>query len=227
MIHVDRSPIPAILREKGPQWLRDLQGASRPSDRARIRKRYGSKGIKSALQAMFHGKCAYCESKVPHVDFGDVEHYRPKAGPRGRPDLVFDWDNLLLACGICNSQFKRDQFPEAEEGGPILNPCTDEPRDHLTFHFDGDTRVASVYGTTTRGRTTETLIGLNRRDLRRYRSAYLTKVLLIARFARDDAEARALLEEACRPDAEYSAFAVAVRDALGIQGEDGAAVLAH
>jgi hypothetical protein len=35
---------------------------------------------KFLLERDFLNKCAYCESRVTTTDFGDAEHYRPKAG---------------------------------------------------------------------------------------------------------------------------------------------------
>ena len=83
---------------------------------------------------MFGGKCAYCESRITHVDYGHIEHHVPKAGPNGRPKRTFQWSNLLLACGRCNgSENKGDRFPTARQGGPIVNPCKDDPADHFEF----------------------------------------------------------------------------------------------
>ena len=35
-----------------------------------------------------HGKCAYCESKIKHIDYGDIEHILPK-NKNARPDLCY------------------------------------------------------------------------------------------------------------------------------------------
>jgi uncharacterized protein (TIGR02646 family) len=174
-------------------------------------RRYQHAEIKKALVDMFQGKCAYCESKILHIDYGDIEHYRPKRGPRARPDLTFDWDNLLLACQVCNgAEHKGDRFPEREEGGPILDPCRDDPAEHLEFRYDDRARLASVYGKTRRGETTERLLGLNRPHLRVHRSAFVQKLLFIALQAGRDLEAAALFDESRRPGSEYSAFAKAL-----------------
>jgi uncharacterized protein (TIGR02646 family) len=160
---------------------------------------------------MFHGKCAYCESKITHIDFGHIEHFRPKRGVNGRPDLAFEWTNLLLACGVCNgAEHKSDHFPEADEGGPIVNPCDDDPEIHLDFCFDPVTRLASVYGKTRRGETTEDLLGLNRPELRDYRSRRVRHLVVLAQHAGSDREAAKLLQEAKLSDAEYAAFARAL-----------------
>jgi uncharacterized protein (TIGR02646 family) len=157
---------------------------------------------------MFHGKCAYCESKVTHVDYGHIEHYRPKSL---FPELTFEWDNLLLACGICNgAEHKGDRFPEAADGGPLLNPCEEEPAPHLRFSFDQRAGLASVYGRTGRGRTTERLLGLNRPELRKFRSRVIKKLAVLAQLAKTNPSAAALLAEAKQDDEPYAAFARAL-----------------
>ena len=154
---------------------------------------------------MCHEKCAYCESKITHVDYGDIEHYKPKSK---FCELTFEWTNLLFACGICNgTNYKGDNFPEAGEGGPLINPCDDDPIDHFEFFYDTNVYIASVYGITQRGKTTENLLGLNRHDLRKYRSRCVQKLFVLARKAESDPEANALLNEAKQDEAEYAAFA--------------------
>ena len=112
---------------------------------------------------MFHGKCAYCESKISHVDYGHIEHFKPKSR---FPDLTFEWTNLLLSCPICNgSEYKSDRFPLETEGGPLVNPCDELPAEHFEFVFDPVAKLATVIGKTARGQTTEAIVGLNRYDL--------------------------------------------------------------
>ncbi len=88
----------------------------------------------------FHGKCAYCESRICHDQHGDIEHFRPKGAvtdadgkpikvtingtPQDHPGyywLAYNWKNLLPACQLCNQPStqrsqgnligKRDYFP--------------------------------------------------------------------------------------------------------------------
>lgn len=70
---------------------------------------YSDDSIRKILLNMFHGKCAYCESKITNIYNGDVEHFRPKGGIReavhSKPGyywLAAEWDNLLFACPFCN-----------------------------------------------------------------------------------------------------------------------------
>ena len=100
MIEVLLSQKPAVLQRKESAWLAELNRAVSPTAREKITNKYRHPEIKTALDTMFHGKCAYCESKIRHVSDPHIEHYRPK---RTFPRLTFAWDNLLLACGICNS----------------------------------------------------------------------------------------------------------------------------
>lgn len=208
MIKVARLPKPKILAEKAGEWQRALLSADTELKRARAEKKYRHREIKKSHVHMFCGKCAYCESKITHVDYGHVEHFRPKRGPKARPDLTFEWSNLLLACGICNgAEYKSDRFPEEAESGPPVDPCEDDPADHFEFHFDPVAKLASVYGTTQRGVATEELVGLNRPELREYRSKYICRLAVLAQYAAVNDEAATLLREAKQSDAEYAAFA--------------------
>ena len=86
---------------------------------AALTKHFSHTTVKNELWTIFGGKCSYCEIRLIGAQFGDVEHYRPKAGVRdtdNRPVkhpskgeihpgyfwLAYEWFNLLLACGACN-----------------------------------------------------------------------------------------------------------------------------
>jgi len=91
------------------------------------------------LEAVFRGRCAYCEVTENVGGFGDAEHYRPKrpvedldAQGKMRPVLVgaaehpgygwlaYDWRNLIPACSKCNT-YKANQFPVA--GPRVTGPA--------------------------------------------------------------------------------------------------------
>ncbi|UOA28228.1 HNH endonuclease [Pseudosulfitobacter sp. DSM 107133] len=73
---------------------------------------YGNRAVREALREMFHGKCAYCESKIAGSQDTDVEHYRPKKGVTEADEagvahpgywwLAMRWENLVLSCQHCN-----------------------------------------------------------------------------------------------------------------------------
>lgn len=123
------------------------------------------------------------------------------------PYLTFSWFNLLLACGVCNGKaHKGDKFPQKNEGGPLVNPCIDDPNAHFNFCYDPRTRIASVYGTTLRGATTEKLLGLNRYELREHRSKQVRQLQVLVKLSETHSEAKALIAEAKQEDAEDAAF---------------------
>jgi uncharacterized protein (TIGR02646 family) len=215
MIKIARSGEPAILRKKKPEWTQKLRVAVTRKEREKALHKYRHREVRRTLEEMFHGKCAYCESKILHVSYGHIEHFRPKSDPRF-VDLVFEWSNLLLACGRCNgAENKGDRFPDAREGGPPVNPCDDDPEESFQFEYDASTRVASVYGKTPRGLLTVELLGLNRYHLRMRRSSFVKKLAYVASKSEDDSEARALLADATRDDAEYAAFARSLMAKVG------------
>lgn len=208
MIKVEREETPAILACKKTVWTRKLMEAGTHKEKSLAESKYRHPDIKNSLLRMFHGKCAYCESKMTHVDYGHIEHYRPKAA---FPELTFEWSNLLLACGICNgAAHKGKRFPDIAENGPVINPCEDEPSDHFTFVFDLHAKLATVIGKTGRGKTTENLLGLNRHELRAYRSKQVQKVYVLSELAVSNSEAQSVLNEAIQNNAEYAAFARAL-----------------
>lgn len=77
------------------------------------RPKFNIRGIKSNLLADFNHKCVYCETKHTEGVYLDIEHYRPKGmavGDGGKIGklkgyytwLMYEWDNLFLACKVCN-----------------------------------------------------------------------------------------------------------------------------
>jgi uncharacterized protein (TIGR02646 family) len=155
-------------------------------------KAYRHRDVLSALQAIFHGKCAYCESRLSAVAPLDVEHFRPKGPVVEAEDhpgywwLANSWDNLLLACPDCNRRRmhassisgKGNRFPlvdekarayrpgeEAHESPLLLDPTRDDPEKFLVFDTDG-----LVLSKHPRGQATIELLGLNRKHLVEARS---------------------------------------------------------
>ena len=71
---------------------------------------YKAADVRAAMRAMFHRKCAYCETFYAAAMPDDVEHYRPKAGyteggKQHKPGywwLAMEWTNLLPSCADCN-----------------------------------------------------------------------------------------------------------------------------
>ena len=201
MIRVDRSKEdePSTLHKKNSKGLSELERVrAHKADRANDGKSfdfsaYKTATVKTALDALFHGKCAYCESFYSKTQPVDVEHYRPK-GEVEQTDhpgywwLGMDWDNLLPSCIDCNRRRTQDTpkptdgtmiallesgkftssrkiltgkqaiFPLAgdfravgedddldQEERLLLDPCRDDPDDHLVFHIDRQNLVGLVF----------------------------------------------------------------------------------
>jgi uncharacterized protein (TIGR02646 family) len=214
MIRVTRTQKPALLADKETSWKRDIHLASTDAARKKAQDKYKHEDIKKALIDMFRGKCAYCESYITHIDYGHIEHFKPKGTP-AYYELAVEWDNLFLACGRCNgAENKGTKFPLADEGGPLVNPVNEEPSRHLRFDFDPKLKMANVLGLSKRGETTRIILGLNRPELLKHRSKFVKKLWVIAVRYHQDAEAREIIDSAIGPEEEYSAFARALRKSL-------------
>ncbi len=200
MIFVDRWAVP-------DPFMRDPLASRAASDLERARQRvashqfqerfefqaYRRPEVKSALVALFHNKCAYCE--VPFTSApADIEQYRPKSGVTEAPRhlgywwLANDWSNLLLACQNCNrltrSELseagrlepvgKYNRFPLVHEEQRAYSPedaiereqplLLDPTRDDPVDHLVF-TEEGFVHSETERGNTTISVLGLNRLGL--------------------------------------------------------------
>jgi hypothetical protein len=126
MIRIQRpADAPAVLKSKGKKHAAEMcarYDADPTTDDLDPKPTiYAHETVKNALLKLQHGKCAFCECKVTHQQYGDVEHFRPKKGykqkdgdPLGRPGyywLAYEWTNLLVSCQICNQKFKKNLFP--------------------------------------------------------------------------------------------------------------------
>lgn len=78
---------------------------------------------KEALKNSTFGKCMYCESKIEHIDYGDIEHIKPKSL---FPNEKYVWDNLGYACIKCNRDAKNDLYDTN-----FINPFEQDPNDYL------------------------------------------------------------------------------------------------
>jgi hypothetical protein len=121
------------------------------------------------------------ESPITSLDAGTRDAFRPTAGvaeasgaflPDHHWAQTFTWANRYWACASC-SRAKGKRFP-LEPGTPraapdadrealkaeqalLLDPCADQPEEHLLFSLDG-----RVSGLTGRGRATIEILDLNR-----------------------------------------------------------------
>lgn len=110
-----------------------------PEERKRIieKKSYIWRELKDELR-----KCWYCESRVPNVTYGDVDHFRPKNKVEECPEhpgywwLAFYWKNFRYSCTRCNQESEdSDSHTSGGKGMhfPLLNEtkrCYDPTSHH-------------------------------------------------------------------------------------------------
>lgn len=167
---------------------------------------YREPRVKSALEQLFHHKCAYCESQVEGFE---VEHFRPKgavsedATHPGYYWLAYEWSNLYPACMFCNQRRydqplwdddkklpaagKATQFPLVPGGRRAHNPDDDlalelplllDPcTDDPVEHYSVNPFTGALLPKTERGKATERVFNLNRRRLSKFRAKILQKLL--------------------------------------------------
>lgn len=157
---------------------------------------YAHEAVKQTLRECQHDKCCFCESRVSHVAFGDVEHFRPKAAYRAAPNgpliqpayfwLAYEWTNLMFACEPCNRRHKASHFPllaEADRAStpdhdlsreqPIfIDPSAEDPSLHIGFREEYPFAV----GESQRGESTWRALGLDREPLAERRRDLLRKL---------------------------------------------------
>ena len=181
------------------------------------------KDVQQALSRLFLNKCAYCESMVGISSPIEVDFFRPKGFTLGsdgktRADgywwLVYEWSNLYSACPMCN-RLKGGRFPIegapaapfadkdalAEERPLLLDPCLDDPEQHLAFSENG-----SIGSLTHRGTITIQTLGLNREPLCQARARAIEHAKNIFESVRHKAKTRdGEFERLLNPKREYTA----------------------
>ena len=165
MIRLTKQAKPMVLAANEEAWTTEyanyLSEGRTPPEPAR----YRHPNIKQALQGETFDKCAYCESKVTHTYFGDVEHILPKSRA---PELVVRWENLTFVCAQCNNK-KRDYYAPAD---PLIDPYIDDPEDHIRFYGP----VCFEIPGDAKGRATVINLGLSRGSLVERRGDRLEKI---------------------------------------------------
>jgi 5-methylcytosine-specific restriction endonuclease McrA len=184
MIAVDRNrvPEPEVFRSAAAEKARQaaarffrLTRKERRQRRFQVSDFVTGPEVARALVTLFHGKCAYCETPIFSPGPANICHYRPAEGAIGSDGrfasdhywwTAYEWDNLHLACTEC-MRLKGHRFPvEGPRRGPgnvgkekalLLDPCREEPLQHLLFN-----RRGKVVSETRRGRATIEILGLNR-----------------------------------------------------------------
>ena len=126
MIQLEKGSEPAILAHNSGRWtsvvVEKIKAGETPTKTEKSR--YNHSEIKGALVAETHGKCAYCESKLRHISYGDIEHVVAKSDD---PYKWFSWPNLTLACDVCNTNKGHTQV----EGATFIDPYAVDPEEYF------------------------------------------------------------------------------------------------
>lgn len=201
MIFIRRIDEPAILQSLGQTEREALciawqQGVRKFNFKAGV---YADESVKAALKIMQHDKCCFCEAKLSHISYGDVEHYRPKGGYKQTPAdalqqpgyywLPYTWENLLLSCTLCNQQYKKNLFPVqnpanrasshthdiTQEEPLLINPTLVNPQDYIGFREE----VPYAINGNVHGKTTIAVLGLDREALNENRRSQLAELKIL------------------------------------------------
>jgi uncharacterized protein (TIGR02646 family) len=165
--------------------------------------------------------------------------------------LTYTWGNLYLVCKFCNqrrkdrphwdspsggpAQGKYDQFPVHDEADRamspdddlhdelpyLLDPCEDQPSEHLRYGIDGELQAVPNFGYGVFGSETIRICHLNRERLKRARKrkiARMSKLLELLAFARATkhlefaAGVEDMLDDQLAAASEFAGLARAVLD---------------
>lgn len=160
MIRLVRPALPVDLADRLPDLTAEIErsGERTRTARALWKRAVVRRNVHAPLRRLLEGmapgyqRCMYCGDSQGT----DIDHFEPLSR---NPLRTFDWLNHLLACSTCNSNLKRDRFPLAADGTPLLvDPTTEDPFDHLLL-----TPSLGVYvARTDKGAATIDVCGLNR-----------------------------------------------------------------
>lgn len=91
--------------------------------------RYDGIDVVRQLRNDFHNKCYICG--IAPLQDPQIEHRLPHKNGK-YPDRKFDWDNLFLSCGHCNSIKNQDIYDDY-----VLDCCKRDPENCIDFILNG------------------------------------------------------------------------------------------
>lgn len=201
--------------------------------------------VKAALEALFHQKCAYCETQIEGLE---VDHFRPKGEVSEDPNhpgyywLAYEWKNLYPACVFCNQRRydqpvlgdmkklpaagKATQFPLASTGIRAWSPSADldleKPMlldpcvDEPLENFSVNPFTGELLPKTERGEITCKIFNLNRRRVRKLRKQILQRLSGLL----EQSQAPAIFQEIQNFSQDASPFAGSCRALIRDRGSD-------
>ena len=195
MIKIERGKIPENIasllntkREKKLPRIKELAGSGKLKSKDFNGKLWSGSGeVKKFLHKSQYGKCCYCERRRDQKGETDVEHFRPKAEVKEAGEnhqgywwLVYELENLFIACKKCNQEYKQTQFPLKDESKRaytencdlreeepfLINPLEENPELLIDYDIEGNRPMAKAIGRCKRGeKTVNELTGINDIDV--------------------------------------------------------------
>lgn len=135
MVQLVRQTEPDSLTRNRTSWTTRWTDSLRDGTKIDWATRTAKRALQTPLLAFSRGKCAFCEGMLNLTSFIEIEHYHAKTV---RSELVFDWQNLFPACGVCNRSKNdldhQDRLIKPDRDNPEqllwLNPGTGELQPH-------------------------------------------------------------------------------------------------
>jgi uncharacterized protein (TIGR02646 family) len=140
-------------------------------------KSYDAQDVIEQLNVDFHGKCYICEQNESITTY-NVEHFVPH---RGDASLQYDWKNLFLSCGHCNSVKTARKFDDIlncsdsthEVEKAIRHYCNPFPKEFAIF----EVKISSIKANNTKDLLDKTFNG-EHTGFKKIESANLRALLL-------------------------------------------------
>ena len=143
---IDRGPDPAEIAGYGQQytqgWIdyyngKDLTGRHtlpEPEDHewSYYSETLGKQSVKN---------CWYCERRCQAVGGWalTVDHFRPRSR---FPESTYAWSNWIFSCKRCNSDYKRDKWPESGYVDPCATDFAERPEHYFDYDLDSGRIIA-------------------------------------------------------------------------------------
>lgn len=214
MIKITKGEKPELLTNNADAWRDELLGYISRSEKPpqSLKNKYNQPSIKESLREESNSKCMYCESNIKHITPEHIEHIKPKAK---YPELTYEWDNLGLACPVCNMN-KSDLYDAA---CTFINPYHESPDEFLMAVGP----LIYARPGQPRGEITEKVLQLNRTELVEKRVERISAIRnLVEKYENQQSDLlkKIILNEIqieIGKDKEYSLIANALIKIIGVE----------
>ena len=228
-IHRNKAPQNTVMDQNKETELKKIRSTKYKGEQLNIKPLWKNKKIKDYLYKSQYGKCCYCE-QIRGEGETDVEHFRPKAKVTENKKhtgywwLAYEWDNLLIACKICNTQ-KGTRFPLRDENKRVfaeqddikteepflINPLTENPEDFIEYDIPKNNTqplMIKAVGKNEKGdKTVNELTGINSKTAllsRGYRLKSYSRLYRIFSLLKNDIEKREKVYEEIKKEVHSS-----------------------